>query len=277
LCVLYAAERTGVPAPLPVYAPQYTDYVQWQAEMLAGPEGERLWTYWRQELAGELSLLNLPVDRPRPPVQTYRGASHVIELGEAFSKQLKALAQSEKATLYMVLVAAFETLLFRYTGQDDIRIGTTMAGRSRADLQKIVGYLANPVVLRAHFADDLTFKGLLGQVRYKVIAALEHQDYPFPLLVERLQPKRDASYLPLLTETEQQQFLVEWNDTKSDYPANLCIHQLFESQVQQTPEATAVVFEGNELTYRELNRRANVLAHTLQMLGVGPDVLVSVC
>ncbi|TME61582.1 MAG: non-ribosomal peptide synthetase, partial [Chloroflexi bacterium] len=81
LCVLYAAERTGVPAPLPVYAPQYTDYVQWQAEMLAGPEGERLWTYWRQELAGELSLLNLPVDRPRPPVQTYRGASHVIELG----------------------------------------------------------------------------------------------------------------------------------------------------------------------------------------------------
>jgi amino acid adenylation domain-containing protein len=382
LCVLYAAERAGVPAPLPVHAPQYTDYARWQAEMLAGPEGERLLTYWRQELAGELSLLNLPTDRPRPPVQTYRGVSHVIELGEALSKQLKALAQTEKATLYMVLVAAFETLLFRYTGQDDIRIGTTMAGRSRADLQNIVGYLANSVVLRAHFADDLTFKGLLGQVRHKVIAALEHQDYPFPLLVERLQPKRDASYsplfqvmfvwdkqreheeqdraslgqgetaarlaqerlrleplllgqqgapfdlslrmseehgslvadfrynvdlfdatttarmaehfrtllegivahpeqrlvdLPLLTEAEQQQFLFEWNDTKSDYPAHLCIHQLFELQVQQTPEATAVVFEGNELTYRELNRRANVLAHTLQMLGVGPDVLVGVC
>jgi amino acid adenylation domain-containing protein len=382
LGVLYAAERAGVPVPLPAHAPQYTDFIRWQAEMLTGPEGERLWAYWQQELAGDVSLLNLPTDRPRPPVQTYGGASHTIDLGKTLSQQLKTLAQSEKATLYMVLVAAFEALLFRYTGQPDINIGTTMAGRSRADLQKIVGYLANPVVLRAHFNDDLTFKELLGQVRHKVIGALEHQDYPFPLLVERLQPKRDASYsplfqvmfvwdkqrehdqqdtapfgqgetatrlakarvqqepfviaqqgapfdlslriseehdsliadfrynvdlfdastiarmgehfrtllkgivahpeqrlsdLPLLTEAELHQLLVEWNDTKTDFPEHICIHQLFELQVQRTPEAAAVVFEGNALTYSELNRRANVLAHMLQALGVGPDVLVGVC
>src|SRR6266704_3178965 len=197
LRLLYAAERTGVPAPLPARPPQYTDYIRWQAEMLAGPEGERLWAYWRQELAGELPMLNLPLDRPRPPVQTYRGASCTFELGEELSKQLKALANAEKTTLYTILLAAFQTLLYRYTAQDDILIGTTTLGRSRAELEKIVGYVANPVVLRANLSGNPTFKELLGRVRQTVIGALEHQDYPFPLLVERLQPKRDASYSPL--------------------------------------------------------------------------------
>src|SRR6266581_1038700 len=197
LRLLYAAERTGVPLPLPARPPQYTDYIRWQSEMLAGPEGKRLWEYWRQELAGELPMLNLPLDRPRPPVQTYRGASYTVDFGEELSRQLKALAQAERVTLYTLLLAAFETLLFRYTDQNDILIGTTTVARSRADLQGIVGYLANPVVLGIHPAADLPFKDLLSQVRRKVITVLEHQDYPFPLLVERLQPRRDASYSPL--------------------------------------------------------------------------------
>src|SRR5215472_13771426 len=142
-------------------------------------------------------MLNLPLDRPRPPVQTYQGASYSIELGEELSRQLKAFAQAERVTLYTLLLTAFETLLFRYTDQNDILIGTTTVARSRADLQQIVGYVANPVVLRIHPAADLPFRDLLSQVRHKVITTLEHQDYPFPLLVERLQPRRDASYSPL--------------------------------------------------------------------------------
>ncbi len=397
LCVFYAAERVGVPAPLPPPSPQYAAHIRSQADMLAGPEGERLWAYWQQELAGELPLLNLPTDRPRPPVQTYRGASHSFTLSEEVSRRLKALANTEKATLYMILLAAFQTLLFRYTSQEDILVGTPTLGRSQADLQRVIGHLVNPVVLRADFSGNPTFKELLSQVRRIVIGALEHQDFPFPLLVERLQPKRDASYsplfqamfiwdkprkaenvgeahpgddkaplagtqtsrfgqgdiaariaqerlrlepfilgqqgapfdltltvfevagslsadfrynvdlfdattiarmekhlqtllegivahpeqrvldLPLLTEAEQHKLLVEWNATQSDFPEHMCIHRLIELQVQQTPEAVAVVFEGEKLTYSELNRQANELAHVLQALGVGPDVLVGIC
>jgi len=383
LRVLYAAQRVGVQAPLPQHAPQYTDYMRWQSDLLASSEGERLWAYWQQQLAGELPLLNLPLDRPRPPVQTYRGASHNFELGEELSKQLKALAGVERVTLYMLLLAAFQVLLYRYTDQEDILVATPMVGRSRAELEKIAGYLTNPVVLRTNLSGNPPFKELLGQVRHTVIDAIEHQDYPFPLLVERLQPKRDASYspvfqtvfvwdkprdfeqvspalrfgqdetathlaqellkleqiilaqqgaafdltlrmseargslsaelnynvdlfdaatitrmekhlctllegivahpeqriadLPLLTAVERNQLLVDWNDTKSDYPEHTYIHQLIELQVEQRPEAVAVVFEGEELTYRELNRRANALAHALQGLGVKPEVLVGVC
>src|SRR5712691_5320477 len=379
LCLLYAAERAGVQAPLPAHVPQYTDFVRWQADMLAGPEGERHWTYWQHELSGELPMLNLPLDRPRPSVQTYRGASRTFELGEELSKQLKALANAEKTTLYTILLAAFQTLLYRYTDQDDILIGTTTLGRSRAELEKIVGYIANPVVLRANLSGNPTFKELLGRVRQTVIGALDHQDYPFPLLVERLQPRRDASYsplfqtlfvldrsrepwdasrsgegetavrlaqerlrlepfiygqqgapfdltlrmldvngllsadlrynvdlfdattmarieqhfltllesivadpgpriaaLPLLSKAEQHQLLA-WNSTQSDYPDQACVLQLIEEQVQRTPEALAVVFEGKQLSYSEVNRQANQLAHLLQARGVGPEVLVGVC
>ena len=379
LCLLYAAERAGVEAPLPAQVPQYTDFVRWQADMLAGPEGERHWTYWQHELSGELPMLNLPLDRPRPSVQTYRGASCTFELGEELSKQLKALANAEKTTLYTILLAAFQTLLYRYTDQDDILIGTTTLGRSRAELEKIVGYVANPVVLRANLSGNPTFKELLGRVRQTVIGALDHQDYPFPLLVERLQPRRDASYsplfqtlfvldrsrepweasrsgegetaarlaqerlrlepfiygqqgapfdltlrmldlngllsadlrynvdlfdattmarveqhfltlleslvadpgqriadLPMLSKAEQLQLLT-WNSTQSDYPEQACVHQLIEEQVQRTPEALAVVFEERQLSYSEVNRQANQLAHLLQARGVGPEVLVGVC
>jgi amino acid adenylation domain-containing protein len=360
-----ASAGDAVYVPLSQGGPQYADYIRWQTEMLASPQGERLWTYWQQELAGELPMLNLPIDRPRPPVQTYRGASHTFQLDQELSRRLKSLATAEKATLYMLLLAAFQVLLFRYTDQEDILIGTPSLGRSRADLERIVGYLVNPVVLRSDLSGNPSFKDLLNQVRHKVIAALEHQDYPFSLLVERLQPKRDPSYsplfqamfildrspqiargglglepvileqrgapfdltlrmseadgtlsadlrynvdlfnattiarmenhlrallagivanpeqrlrdLPLLTEAERHQLLIEWNDTQSDYPEHECIHRLIELQVQRTPDATAVLFDGEILTYKELNRRANQLALALQTSSVGPDVLVGVC
>lgn len=382
LCILYAANRAGIAAPLPEPGTQYPEYVRQQAEMLAGAEGERLWAYWREKLSGELPLLNLPTDRPRPLVQTYRGAVHSFALSDDLAWQLRALANAEKVTLFTLLLAAYQTLLFRYTNQEDILVGTPMLGRNRAEYERVIGYLANPVVLRADLSGNPTFKEFLRQAGRTVIEALEHQDYPFPLLVERLQPRRDPSYspifqtefiwdrprtrnaqamilagqdgmarqlaqenlvlepfaygqqgapfdltltifelegglsadfrynvdlfdaatiermeqhfqmllagivanpeqrlrdLPLLTEAELHRILVDWNATESDYPGDVCLHQLIEAQVERTPEQTALIFEDQALSYRELNRRANRLAHALQAWGVEPDVLVGVC
>jgi amino acid adenylation domain-containing protein len=364
LQVLYAAEKAGTQAPLPPIERTYADYVRWQTEMLANSEGERLWAYWQKQLAGDLPILNLPTDRPRPPVQTYHGASHTLKLNV---EPLKKLTQTEGATLYMILVAAFQVLLHRYTSQKDILVGSPTAGRNQPEWAGVVGYFVNPVVLRANFADNPTFKTFLSQVRHTVLDALAHQDYPFPILVERLQQKTDPSYsplfqvsfvlhkpqqqpsglkesevesfeiaqhdsqfdltleitdikaslfgvfkyntdlfdattisrmaghfqhllegivahpeqrisdLPLLTKAEQQQLLVTWNNTQTEYPRDKCIHQLFEAQVERTPDAIAVVFEGQHLSYAALNRRANQLAQHLQTLGVKPEVLVGIC
>src|SRR5262249_5143445 len=189
LYLLYAAERAGTQVPLPPPGSHFTEYVRWQTEMLSGREGEHLWAYWKEKLAGELPMLSLPTDRPRPPVQTYRGASHSFPLSDRLTKRLRALAATEKVTLYMIVLAAFKTLLYRYTHQDDILVGTPMLGRSRADLERIVGYLVNPTVLRTNLAGNPTFRALLGRVRHTVVGALDHQDFPFALLVERLQPK----------------------------------------------------------------------------------------
>ncbi|HZR43847.1 MAG TPA: amino acid adenylation domain-containing protein, partial [Ktedonobacteraceae bacterium] len=382
LYVLYVAEKAGIPSPLPAPGPQNAEYVRWQNEMLAGLEGERHWNYWQHELAGELPLISLPIDKPRPPRQTYQGASHSFALSDDLSSKLRALANAEKVTLFTLMLAAYQTLLFRYTNQEDIVIGTPALGRNRVDLEKVIGYLANPVMLRANFAGNPTFKELLDQTKRSVLEGLEHQDFPFPLLVERLQPKRDPSHspiyqtlfiwdrprtrgaqdlaqlgrgelvqriaeeglklepfaygqqgapfdltltifeidgslsadfrynvdlfepatiariekhlqvllsgivanpeqrlleLPLLTEEEQQQILVEWNATQSDYPDDVCLHQLIEQQVERTPDEPAVIFEGQRRTYRELNREANQLAHLLQAAGIGPEVMVGVC
>ncbi|MFH0341941.1 MAG: amino acid adenylation domain-containing protein, partial [Chromatiales bacterium] len=380
LRVLYPAQRAGTQAPLLPLDWQYTDYVRWQTEMLASGEGERLWTYWQKQLAGELPVLNLPTDRPRPPIQTYRGASHAFKLSEELTQKIKALAKTEEATLYITLLAAFQVLLYRYTGQKDILVGSPAPGRSRREFSGIVGDFINPVVLRADLSGNPTFKPFLTQVRHTVLNALNHQDYPFPLLIERLRltqdpsrsplfgvmlivrklhrfeelsafiepsriqakmnfggleiepfdlvqqegqydltlamietggllfgvfkykpdlfeaatiarmsghfqtllegvvtnPNQPISTLPLLRAAERHQLLVEWNDTQVDYPKDACIHQLFEAQVERAPEAIAVVFEDQQLSYRELNGRANQLAHHLIGLGVGPGVLVGI-
>ncbi len=380
LRLLYPAQKAGAQAALPPLAHQYTDYIDWQTTKLDGSKGGQLWDYWQHQLAGELPVLNLPTDRPRPPVQTDHGASHPFKLNEKLTQGLQELAQTEGATLYMTLLAAFQVLLHRYTNQEDILVGSPTSGRSQSEFAGIVGCFVNSVVLRGNLSGNPTFKQFLSKMRQTVLDAIAHQDYPFPLLVERLQPNRDPSRsplfqtlfvlqkpqwreladlitpsetvarvdwggldleffalpmqegqfdltlemveakeslfglfkyntdlfdaatitrmlghfqtllegivanpeqclsdLPLLTPAERQTLLVAWNDTRQDYPKHWCIHQMFEAQVEQTPDAVAAVFEDQPLTYRELNCRANQLAHHLQQLGVKPEVLVGIC
>jgi hypothetical protein len=197
LGTLYSADKAGVQALLPALDTQYSDYVRWQSEMLAGPEGERLWNYWRKQLVGQLPLLDFPTDRPRPPVPAYQGASHNFHLNDGLSRRLKALAKAQGATLYMVLLAAFQVILHYHTGQQDLLVGSPMLGRSRAEFEGIVGLFTNPVILRADCSGNPAFEEFLGQVRRTVLAALEYQDYPTLLLVERLRPARDLSRPPL--------------------------------------------------------------------------------
>jgi len=377
---LYQAQLNGLEASLPPLQHSYQDYVSWQKELVEGEEGEQLWNYWQQRLAGELPVLNLPTDKPRPPIQTDNGGSYPFKLSEKLTEQLKELAQTEGATLYMTLLAAFQVLLYRYTGQEDILVGSPTSGRSKAEFASIVGYFINSVVTRADLSGNLSFRDFLSQVRQTVLGALDHQDYPFALLVEKLQVERDSSRaplfqagfvlqkflesqdlqkvllsskktlmnwgglevepfvleqyesqydlflemleedsslvgllkynadlfdqqtiarmashfqnllegivndpqqrvtaLPLITEPELDQILVEWNKTKIDYPNDKCIHQLFEEQVEKNPDAVAVVFEQQKLTYSQLNSKANQLAHYLQKLGVVPETLVGIC
>ena len=377
---LYQAQLNGLEASLPPLQHSYQDYVSWQKELVEGEEGEQLWNYWQQRLAGELPVLNLPTDKPRPPIQTDNGGSYPFKLSEKLTEQLKELAQTEGATLYMTLLAAFQVLLYRYTGQEDILVGSPTSGRSKAEFASIVGYFINSVVTRADLSGNLSFRDFLSQVRQTVLGALDHQDYPFALLVEKLQVERDSSRaplfqagfvlqkflesqdlqkvllsskktlmnwgglevepfvleqyesqydlflemleedsslvgllkynadlfdqqtiarmashfqnllegivndpqqrvtaLPLITEVEREQILVEWNNTKTDYPNDKCIHQLFEEQVEKNPDAVAVVFEQQKLTYSQLNSKANQLAHYLQKLGVVPETLVGIC
>jgi non-ribosomal peptide synthetase component F len=378
---LMGGNNGDAPASLPQLGLRYTDYVRWQTEMLAGTQGERLWEYWRQRLAGEPPLLKLPIDHPQPPVQTYRGASWALKLDEQLTERLKQSAKTQRATLYMLLLAVFQVLLYRYTGQEDILVGSLTSGRSRAEFKSIVGYFVNPVVLRASLAGNPTFKEFLGEVRQTVLAALRRQDYPFPLLIERLQPVRDPSRsplfqavfllqrlhrledhnvpmfvigeagaqmeiaghevesyalqervaqfelelvmveaegslsgalryntdlfepttiarmashfrtllesvlanpeqrltdLPLLTGDERHQVLAEWNNTCTNYREDKFVHQYFESQAEKTPDQTALVFEDERLTYRQLNERSNQLARHLQKLGVGSESVVGI-
>ncbi len=200
LIELYKAEMTGARL-LPASAYRYEDYVRWQAEMLEGEEGEELFKYWKQELSGNLPILDLPTLRSRPPLQTYSGASHGFELNDELTRQVKELAVSRDATLYMVLLAVFQILLHRHTGQDDILVGSPISARSRAEFEGIVGCFFNAVVLRADFSSDKTFREFLDQVRAKVLRALDHQEYPSHLLAERLQPVRDPSRPPLFQAT----------------------------------------------------------------------------
>lgn len=195
--ILYLAETEGRPADLPPLDLQYTDFVHWQQTMLASQAGERLWDYWKPQLAGPLPVLNLPADRPRPLIQTARGGQYDFTVNGDMSRRLRALAKAEGATLYMVLLAAFNLMLHVHCGQDDLLVASPMVGRSRAEFEGIVGFFANPVVLRADLSGNPTFRAFLGQVRQTVLAALEHQDYPTLRIVQRLRPPRDLSRPPL--------------------------------------------------------------------------------
>jgi natural product biosynthesis luciferase-like monooxygenase protein len=197
LSTLYAAAQRRAVEVLPALESQYLDYANWQMEMLAGPEGERLWTYWRQQLAGELTPLNLPTDRPRRQVQTFRGAAHSFRLDPTLTSELKTLAASEAEEMFTLLLAAFQSMLHLYTAQTDILVGSPPVGQRRAGFERTVGFFHNPIVLRADLSGNPTFKELLGQVSRTVREALRHQEYPFPLLVERLQPARNPASSPV--------------------------------------------------------------------------------
>ncbi|WP_292804315.1 non-ribosomal peptide synthetase [Nostoc sp. NMS7] len=367
LAALYNAYSQGQPSPLAPLPIQYADFAIWQRNWLQGDVLQSQLSYWQQQLANAPALLSLPTDRPRPSVQTDNGAYQQFALSKELTSGLTQLSQQQGVTLFMTLLAAFDTLLYRYTGQEDILVGSPIANRDRSEIEELIGFFVNTLVMRTDLAGNPSFSELLGRVREVALSAYAHQNLPFEMLVEALQPERDLSYtplfqvmfalqnastsqveltgltvtplitegatakfdlsllmqntatglvgfweyntdlfdastiermtghfvtllegiianpeqqisqLPLLTAVEQQQLLVEWNDTQVDYPSDKCIYQLFEEQVQRTPDAVAVVFEDQQLTYHQLNCRANQLAHYLKSLGVGADLLVGIC
>jgi amino acid adenylation domain-containing protein len=210
LGALYQAEAEGREEALPTVPLQYTDYVHWQRERICGAQGERLWSYWRQALGGELKELDLPSDRPRPPVQTFNGALHHFSLAPEESRRFKELCAREGATLFMGLMAVFQALLYRYTGQEDLIVGSPMTGRSRTGLDSVVGYFVNPVPLRVSLSGRPGFIDLLRRVRQAALSGFDHGDYPFALMVERLKPEREANRSPIFqVMMVMQQALVE--------------------------------------------------------------------
>ncbi len=198
LSLSYAAQLSGTDVFLPPVEFQFSDYVRWQDEILSGAEGERLWNYWKDKLRGELPTLSLPTDRPRLPIQTYAGDSIRFNILRETADGLNQLSRQSETTLFTMLAAAFETLLHRYTSQDDLLLGVLTNGRSRFGFKEVAGYFVNPVVIRADFSDDPTFSSLLTGTRTAMLEAFEHQDFPFALLVEKLQHVRDAARPPLI-------------------------------------------------------------------------------
>jgi len=381
LGILYEGEANGREISLPPIAAEYTDYVAWQADLLQGADADAHWFHWERQLVPPLPLLDLPIDKPRPLVQTGAGAVQAFELDERLVRALRSLARAEGVTLYVVLLAAFYVLLHRYTAQEDIVVGSFTSGRVQPQFGKVFGYFVNPIALRARLQGDSSFRSLLSQVRQTVSDARKHSDYPFSLLVERLGLTQDAAHSPvfqgafnmvetrepgtqglslfvagqangrielgrlvleslpigqswsqfdltltielvgnilygfleyntdlflpativrmteqltsllesivaapdeqvegltLLGERQRHEMLFGWNDTRRDYPEQMCLHHLVEQQVCRTPDKVAAISDNGQLTYAEMNARANQLAHHLRSLGVSPDISVGV-
>ncbi|HEY2328632.1 MAG TPA: amino acid adenylation domain-containing protein, partial [Verrucomicrobiae bacterium] len=366
LCAGYAANSEGRTPGFPGLTLQFADHAIWQREYLTAERIEQHLGYWRQQLAGVPTVLELPNARPRPLVADHSGAHHVFTLPKELADALGELARGQGTTLFVTLLAAFQTLLHRCSGQQTLLVGSPMSGRTQKESEDLIGFFVNALPLKADFSGNPQFAGLLRQVHQTVWEAQDHQELPFEKLVEALQPQRDLSRnpifqiafvfdsatepspqlagmkcesepvrmpvvkfdltllvlykngvlqgvfeyatgifeaemisrlaehfqnllaaivanpqekvsdLPMLSAAGRQQLLVEWNSTAADYPHDKTIHQLFETQAEKTPEAVAVVCDEKSLTYRELNRRANQLAHRLRALGVGPDSLVGI-
>ncbi|TAE56641.1 MAG: non-ribosomal peptide synthetase, partial [Nostocales cyanobacterium] len=195
--ILYDAIVKDKEPLLPEKPSEYQDYVKWSEEILSGEYGDKLWQFWQQKLSGELPLINLPIDRQRPQEQTYNGNSLVFNVEQKLLEGLQTLARKERVSLYMLLLTVFQILLSKYTNQEDIIIGTPTINRSRPEFERIVGYFTNPVVLRGDLSGNPTLSELLVRTKTCVLETLEHQEYPFPLLVEKLQPARDTSISPI--------------------------------------------------------------------------------
>lgn len=375
------AQTEGRPATLAAEPAPYASWADWQTGMLSGSEGDELRAFWEKQLSGSLPVLALPYDSPHPVIPTLRGGSVTVSLTPEETRQIKALAQVRGVTLYMLLLAAYQVLLYRYTGQDDILVGMPTSGRNHPAYQTTVGYFVNPVVVRGAVNGAERFGEHLDRVRISVVDALSHQDYPFIRLVEQLHVRYDPSRSPvfqtsfnllslqrtrevsalvlhhdnnetvefgglrlesyffpqeegqfelslqaldagemltltlryqtdlfqretverllssfktllqriivepnaaigrleILPEEERRRILVDWNQTKAVYPRDVLLHQPFEDQAVRTPDAVAVEFEDQTLTYAQLNARANQMAHYLIGTGIQPGTMVGIC
>ena len=364
----YDAYIHGREPELPELPIQYADFAEWQRDYLQGENLQRLTAFWKKRLAGAPALLELPADHARPPLQSHRGATTSLRLSADLVGRLKQLGSRHRVTFFMTLLAGFNTVLHRYTGQTDLVVGSPLAGRDRAETEELVGFFINTILMRTDLSGDPTVGELLTRVRDVSLAAFDHREMPYEKLVEELQPQRNLSFdpicqvyfalqnmptaalrlgdlklsiepvytgtaksdltvwaaekedgslevtaeyaldlfegatirrflghfqsvlagmadnpaqrisqLPLLTPEEQRRMLVDWNATRTDYARDCCLHDLFEQQARLSPDAVALVFDDAELTYAELNRRADALARQLRGHGIGPDTLVGIC
>ncbi len=366
LSAYYRNLTGGEPIALPDLPIQYGDYALWQRDWLGGDLLQSQLHYWKEQLAGLPPLVELPIDRPRPSVGTYHGSWSTHTVPASLARRLRELSQTEGATLFMTLLAAFQALLYRYTGQEGIAVASLFGNRNRAEIEGLIGFFINTLVLRGDLSGDPTFRELLDRVRETVLGAHANQDFPFERLVEELQPERNLTHnplvqvsfalqnfgtvaldfpgvtaepltlkrgiskfdlslfvreeedglqtvwkyntdlfdaetidrfaahythllgavvedpdrtistLPLLPEAELKS-LAEWSGTQDRYAMRETLHREFESQVERTPDAVALVYEGERLSYRQLDRRANRLAHYLIGRGIGPDQPVGLC
>jgi amino acid adenylation domain-containing protein len=363
----YAAICQAKSPSLPTLFVQYSDFAIWQRQLLNQESLQSQIVFWQETLKGNLPVLALPTDYPRPAVESFQGSRVSFVLPESLTRSLNELARQEGVTLFMTLMAAFKTLLYRYSGQEDSIVGFPVSNRHWGEATGLIGFFVNTLVARTFISGELTFRDFLYRVRDMCHAAYANQDLPFEKLVEVLQPSRDLSrnpivqamftfhnmpgtysvpallrstpmsiengtskvdltlslaeqdsqlagffeystdlfkrdriermaghfqtlldgivadpdrrisYLPILTKAERHRLLIEWNNTEADYPRYKCVNELIEEQAERAPDAIAVLFHRQQLTYGELNARANQLAHYLQELGVGPEKLVGIC
>ena len=376
---IYSSMSEGRQTLLPEPVIQYADFAQWQRHWLSGELLENQLAYWKQQLAEAPPVLNLPTDRPRPAVQSFRGDEHTLILQADLAESLRAMSRCEGVTLFMTMLAAFKALLYRYTGQEDMVVGSGIANRQARETEDLLGMVINTIVLRTNLSGSPSFRELLKRARKVCLGAYAHQDLPFERLVEELRPERNLDYNPLfqvvfafqdtvtpelelpgltidlldahnqsakfdlnivalprreqlageetanvdgeitllieysadlfdretivrmaehykvmlesaikdadasitememLTGKERRQLVEEWNETAAHYPGEICAHELFEAQAELTPDAVAVTFGDQELSYRELNERANLVAHHLRSLGIAPETRVAIC
>ena len=351
-------------APLPI---QYLDFAMWQRQYFREKNLNYQLDYWQCALEDVPPTLSLPIDKLRPKIQTFNGATKTFSLSSVLTKQLKLLSQQNNVTIFITILSIFSILLSRYSEQSDFIIGSPIANRNHQEIEGLIGFFVNSLPLRIKLTENLTFTELLQQVKATALGAYEHQDLPFEKLVQELKIERNLGYnplfqvlfalqnipdatfeveglevasiptetktakfdlslfvreireelkciweyktdlfnldtiermtghfhtlvaeiisnpyqkvssVPLLTKEEKKQILLDWNNTQVDYPQDKCIHQLFEEQAEKTPKAIAVMFEGEQLTYHQLNEKANQLAHYLQTKKVELEALVGIC
>ena len=367
LSALYKAFTTGAASPLPDLPVQFADYAIWQRQSQGIELLRSQLNYWTQKLGGKLPILDLPTDHPRPVFQTFNGSTIHTVFPSELALQVKQLCKQQEVTLFMMLLAAFDVLLYRYSGQEDLLIGTPTANRDQKEIEGLIGLFVNTLVVRSDLTGNPSFINFLSRVREGSLEAFTNDDLPFDYIVEALHPVRDTSHspifqvmfilqnvpipstnlpnmkvspiyldngtskydltltvwespegmtcffeyntdlferptiermmghyqtilegicanpekriaeLPLLTARERHQILIGWNATDMEYPRNSTIQDLFEAQVDRSPDKIAIIDEENQITYRELDQRANRLAHLLRANGVTTETLVGIC